>query len=234
MSTAPQSTTALAARIRQQVQEQNLGDGAFLGTEADLAERYNVSRTVAREAVMQLKSVGLLESRKRKGLIVRRPDPVRLLAQTLPALAQNSDDLQELARLRYVLELGAIELAVVHATEAQINRLDELARAFEAVAVEGKQPRRENELELAFHGLILEMTGSSLVAGMQQVLARFFQELDPQPAEGHAVWQHHAIVAALRDRDADAARTLIRLHFKWLFASTGAEPERSATPEPTP
>ncbi|MEQ9065252.1 MAG: GntR family transcriptional regulator, partial [Gimesia chilikensis] len=41
----------LAERIRARIQDERLTDGAFFMTEADLAEEYDVSRTVAREAV---------------------------------------------------------------------------------------------------------------------------------------------------------------------------------------
>jgi len=63
----------LARVVRRRIQRLQLPDGAFFMTEAQLATRYRVSRTVAREAVSQLKALGLLESRKRKGL----PAPIR-------------------------------------------------------------------------------------------------------------------------------------------------------------
>ncbi|MCA9023375.1 MAG: FadR family transcriptional regulator, partial [Planctomycetaceae bacterium] len=55
----------LAERIRQRIQSERLADGAFFMTESDLAEEYQVSRTVAREAVSRLTAIGLLEGRKR-------------------------------------------------------------------------------------------------------------------------------------------------------------------------
>ena len=84
----------LAATLRREIQESPLEDGDFFMTESDLAETYGVSRTVAREAVGRLKSLGMLEGRKRKGLIIRRPDPLKLLTQTLPSLVSNEDDLR--------------------------------------------------------------------------------------------------------------------------------------------
>src|SRR5512146_1412235 len=102
----------LAKKIRQRIQGEQLADGSFFMTEAQLAAEYHVSRTVAREAVSRLQALGILEGRKRKGLLVRRPDPLRLLSTSLPSLVASPDDWRELAQLRYVLEVGAIELAI--------------------------------------------------------------------------------------------------------------------------
>jgi DNA-binding FadR family transcriptional regulator len=220
-----------------------LGDGDLFMTEAQLAEEYGVSRNLTREAVSQLRALGILEGRKSKGLIVRLPNPVKLLSHSLPSLAQSEEHLSEVAKLRYVLEVGAIELAVANATPEQIERLGELAREYEEVIREKRSGAEETRVELAFHGLILEMTSASLVAGMQKVLARFFEvAAREQPArygyeemvvdqqeQWRAVWQHHEIVAAIRDRDQGRAHTILRLHFQDLLAP-GNERRGDAAP----
>lgn len=224
------STVALAESIRRNVEDRNLPSGTCLGTEADLAEQYGVSRGVAREAVMHLKSLGVLESRQRKGLIVRSPDPLKLLSDSLPFFADSADDLGELAGLRYVIEVGAIELAVLKASDDQIARLNELADAFEAVVKAHGSDEQEDELELAFHGLILEMSGSRLVAGLQRVLSRFFklreQGATVERQSERTVWEHHALVAAIRDRDVERARTFIRNHFRNLIDGGASRTDR--------
>src|SRR5690606_18068756 len=101
----------LARTIRKRIQRDQLPDGSFFMTESQLAAEYGASRTVIREAVSRLQALGILEGRKRKGLLVRRPDPLRLFSSGLPSLVDSPDDWLELAQLRYVLEVGAIELA---------------------------------------------------------------------------------------------------------------------------
>ena len=60
----------LAQKIRHRIQTERLPDGSFFMTEAQLAAEYGTSRTVTREAVSRLQALGILEGRKRKGLIV--------------------------------------------------------------------------------------------------------------------------------------------------------------------
>jgi GntR family transcriptional repressor for pyruvate dehydrogenase complex len=217
----PDSRTArLAEQIRDRIVGEALADGDLFMTEAQLAKEYGVSRNIAREAVSQLRGLGILEGRKSKGLLVRRPNPVRLLSHSLPAMAQSEEDVNELAKLRYVLEVGAIELAVTHATDAQVERLKQLAKDYEHARRDHAAMERQVELELEYHGLILEMTGSALIIGMQQTLTKFFLELlrrdrgsTPPPVDDHATWEHHAIAEAIGNRDVESARALIRLHF---------------------
>jgi GntR family transcriptional repressor for pyruvate dehydrogenase complex len=217
-------TAQLAEKIRQRILSEQLVDGDVFMTEAQLAAEYGVSRNMTRDAVSQLRGLGLLEGRKRVGLVVRRPKVVQILSHSLPALAQSEEDLTELATLRYVLEVGAIELCVRKATTEQIAQLKQFASEYEQVVKNGEGNARENECELAFHGLILQMTGSTLVSGMQQTLAQFFSKYYPDSesnATAHDIWEHHAIAAAIEARDAERARVLIRLHFKSIL-----EPEK--------
>ena len=214
--------SSLADKIRARIVEENLQEGDFFMTEAMLAQEYGVSRNIAREAVSRLRALGLLTSLQRKGLVVACPDPAKLLSQSLPAMGQTETGLEELKKLRYVLEIGAIDLAVANATGEQMERLGSLALEFEQLVRSGGGDKQENQIELAFHSLILEMTGCELVLEMQQVLARFFQLLSrqsPSPrVNEQAIWQHLELAEAIRERDVDRARTMMRLQYKDLLS----------------
>lgn len=206
----------LASDLRKQIQESELEDGDFFMTEAELAKTYQVSRTVAREAVGRLKSLGILEGRKRKGLIVRQPDPLGLLTQTLPSLTASEDDLHELGMLRYALEVGSIELAIQNATEEQIDQLGGIVTEMENALHASDNSERFVALDLRFHALILSMTGSRMIAGMQKLLVDFFRKV---PVRGNMaavadrmIWEHRVLYQAIRDRDVEQARTMIRMH----------------------
>ncbi len=214
---APQAEE-LAETIRRRVQREQLADGSFFMTETQLAAEYGVSRTVAREAVSRLQALGILEGRKRKGLLVRHPDPLRLLSSSLPSLAAAPDDWRELAQLRYALEVGAIELATRNATDKQIERLEEIASQMEHALREDYQSAHAVALDLEFHAEILRMTGSRMIAGMQQVLVQFFQ-IVPYGEKSSAsseriIWEHRELFHAIRDRDIERARSMIRLQFR--------------------
>jgi DNA-binding FadR family transcriptional regulator len=221
----------LADRIRERIHAEQFRDGDLFMTEAQLAKEFGVSRNSTREAVSRLTALGILEGRKRKGLIVRRPCPIDLLSQSVPMLARSEEDVSELANLRYVVEIGAIELAVANATEEQIHQLDQLARQYELAVRSGAGCEREHEADLALHGLVLQMTGSRLVAGMQDVLAQFFKTAykdNVYPADEASIWQHHELVAAIRARDLERARSILRSHWHPLLSFPSTSPQNKA------
>src|SRR5262245_40686093 len=86
----------LAEKIRQRLMANKLADGELFMTEAQLAEEYGVSRSTAREAVSRLRELGILEGRKNKGLVVRRPNPVQLFSRSLPAMAHSAEDIHQI------------------------------------------------------------------------------------------------------------------------------------------
>ncbi|TVP98203.1 MAG: FadR family transcriptional regulator [Planctomycetaceae bacterium] len=230
----------LAERLRARIEQQQLPDGELFMTEAEVAEKYDVSRTVAREAVGQLRAIGLLEGRQRKGLIVRHPDPIGLFSASLPSFARSEHDLAELSRLRYVLEVGAIELAVKNATDEQIARLSSIAARFRDIANNGTCLEEEKRLDLAFHSLLLEMTGSKLVAGMQRVLVDFFHSLvETSPLDAvnldRIAWEHTELASAIGDRDVERARAMLRIQIRRYLPETDTDRGPATRPnEPRP
>lgn len=225
----------LARKIRQRIQSERLTDGSFFMTEAQLAAEYGASRTVTREAVSRLQALGILEGRKRKGLIVRCPDPLQLFRNSLPSLLTSPDDWRDLAQLRYALEVGAIELAIRSATEEQIERLARIEQQLEQSVLHDAASARTVELDVMFHSLILEMTGSRLIAGMQQVLVQFFQQSPrstPSSASAERIcWEHRELLDAIRDRDVERARAMIRVQIRSTLDAAIDTAETVATTE---
>ena len=204
----------LADRILNRIMTEQLPDGEVFMTEEKVAEEFQVSRTVAREAVGRLRAFGIIEGRQRVGLIVRRPDPVRLFSAVLPSLALSQTDVHELAHLRYALEVGAIELVIRNASDSQIDKLTELSEQFSAALARKVSMKKQKELEVAFHQMLLEMTGSRMIAGMQSLLVDFFRNLQDAPPgdenDQRTIREHKDLVSAIRRRDVEAARTVIR------------------------
>ncbi|QDU51965.1 FadR/GntR family transcriptional regulator [Gimesia panareensis] len=214
-------STQLAEKIRSRIVQEQLPAGHVFMTEGQLAEEYQVSRTIVREAVSRLRALGILDGKQRKGLVVRRPDLVQLLSESLPLLTVSQNDRDELKLLRYVLEIGAIELAVRNATSAQLDQLDSLVEEMQSCA-ERQEWDRSVELDLAFHTLVLEMTDSRYVAGMQQILAEYFHSLPEvgtldSAQTARIVWEHAELASAIRRQDLEHARVLIRQQFQDLI-----------------
>ncbi len=225
MKTSSNQTTTLsrdlAGRIQADVVASGLKRGDVFMTVDQISAHYGTSRTITREALNQLKALGVLEGRQRVGLVVDRPDPVELMERWLPMYARmaDGDEYRRLSELRCALEIGAIDFALKNATEEQAGQLTAIAQRFEEVTSAQGQTPEADELELEFHRLVLEMSGNPLLAGMHRVLSDYFhaaRETDPEWREvsQESVWEHKAIAEAIARRDAEVARTILRRHLE--------------------
>jgi len=101
------SPADIYADLRDRICLLDIPPGAVL-REAELAAQYGVSRTPVREAIQQVASLGLVESRNGVGTIVTEPDPVLIrqayemrlkVAELIGAMAPNGIDAEHLAEM---------------------------------------------------------------------------------------------------------------------------------------
>lgn len=215
-------TTRIARKIYEDIAASGLQEGEVFMTGDQVVEHYGVSRTVAREAISQLRALGVVKSRQKKGLLVSRPDPIHLSEQWVPFYCRgtNRDDFIALAELRYALEVGAVDLAVAGASDVDVDNLEKHAHAFEEVASREGHSEAADRLDLAYHSLILRMTGNPLIEGMHRVISEYFNvsgQFDPPHEASKAIREHFMIVDAFTRRDAEMARALLRSHLEVTF-----------------
>jgi DNA-binding FadR family transcriptional regulator len=191
--------------------------GSVLRTD-ELAQRFDVSRSVMREAVRVLESMHLVESRRRVGVTVRPKaewnvyDP-QVIRWRL-AGADRPQQLRSLTVLRSAIEPVAAGLAAKHATAEQCAELTECALGMVA---NSRGHRLEGYLfhDIAFHRVILNASGNEMFARLGDVVAevltgRTRHEVmfeDPDPA---AVTLHVRLAEAIRAGDAVQAEELTR------------------------
>jgi DNA-binding FadR family transcriptional regulator len=196
----------------------DLQPGDRLPNESELIALYQVSRPVLREAVRVLVAKGLVLSRQRSGSVVRPrnewhlldPDVLYWMIQTKPA----PDFVNTLMTVRRVFEPAVAALAARAATAEQ---LEGIAEAFSGMAAAGDKDELL-EPDLAFHRRIAEATNNDLLAYIGNMLSLALREsikLSSQLDNTHALSlpRHKAILTALQNRDALAARqaTLVQL-----------------------
>ncbi|MFK4541963.1 DNA-binding FadR family transcriptional regulator [Streptomyces tendae] len=191
--------------------------GSVLRTD-ELAQRFEVSRSVMREAVRVLESMHLVESRRRVGVTVLPEcewnvyDP-QVIRWRL-AGSERPRQLRSLTVLRSAVEPVAAGLAARHATAEQCAELTECALGMVA---NSRGHRLEEYLfhDVAFHRVILTASGNEMFARLGGVVAevlagRTHHDVmfeDPDPA---AVTLHVRVAEAVRARDAQRAERLTR------------------------
>jgi DNA-binding FadR family transcriptional regulator len=191
--------------------------GSVLRTD-ELAQRFEVSRSVMREAVRVLESMHLVESRRRVGVTVRPKcewnvyDPQGIRWRL--AGADRPHQLRSLTVLRSAVEPVAAGLAARHATSEQCAELTECALGMVA---NSRGHRLEEYLvhDMAFHRVVLIASGNEMFARLGDVVAEALAGRAhhaatvgaPDPA---AVTLHVRVAEAVRAGDAAQAEELTR------------------------
>src|SRR5215211_8658013 len=191
--------------------------GYRLPPECELSEAFGVSRTVVREAVKALEARGVLESATGSGVSVRRAD-FNMLSRSLQTYMQltNQDDFEiRLNEVRRVLEVEMVALAATRRTPEQLAQLHQICQRMRA---EGNTAKQMAELDFRLHVTLAEATQNEL---FKVLLAPLINQLRDQiiltwedfPRPVNLVFdQHEAIVSAVENGDAEAARQAMMKH----------------------
>jgi GntR family transcriptional regulator, transcriptional repressor for pyruvate dehydrogenase complex len=169
----------VAEAIYQRIRQQRLASGAIIGTEAELAEQFGVSRTVIREAVGSLRGLGIVSSRQGRGLCVARGDVIDTMAKAFAPLVTDERNWAEICHLRYVLEIGSLPLVIEKATEEGVCEFRDLAAEMlklvsENLASQQAICRAVSQREVRFHQLLLTTAGSQLTTRFHRLLFEYF------------------------------------------------------------
>ena len=184
----------------------------------ELGTRFGVSRTVVREAVRVLESMGLVTSRRRVGVTVAPRedwnvhDP-RVIRWRLDGPGRD-EQLRTLTELRGGVEPVAAGLA---ATRASPEQCGALLRAVMDMAVHGRSGALEPYLEadVRFHSTLLAASGNEMLAAFSgmvgEVLSgRTRHDLMPTKPEPAAIRLHADVAEAVQAGDAAGAERAMR------------------------
>lgn len=211
---------ALVERLGQRIVAGEPAPGEALPQEPVLAEEYDVSRTVVREALRVLAAKGLVDARPMRGTRIRPQGEWRLLDPDMLRWALDSDGhpalLGHLAEIRETVEPAAARLA---AERASASQLDELTQAFEVLVESSGELESYVEADLILHDIIFRLSGNPLLHELMTPIAaalRLGRRIQASGAgqAAHAladsIGPHRAVVAAIVDGEAQAAEAAMR------------------------
>jgi GntR family transcriptional regulator, transcriptional repressor for pyruvate dehydrogenase complex len=206
---------SLAASIR----EGHLVPGEKLPTEADIMARFDVSRTVVREALSKLQASSLVETRHGIGTFVLAAMDAGNFKITAESFA-TVDDVIAVLELRISLETEAAGLAAQRRTPANLVAMEAALQAFEAAIhkdSDGVPP------DFQFHMEIARSTGNRHFADLMtylgtMIIPRTRVNTTQNAPEGRLNYlqrvhsEHDSIYNAIKNQDTEAARAAMRTH----------------------
>lgn len=190
--------------LKRRILTLQLRPGLFVN-ERELMELLGIGRMPVHQAVHRLQAEGLIEVIPRKGLVIR-PDSLQ--------------DMLTLLEARLAMEPNIAALAATRATKVQVAELKRLVS--ESMRIVNQSERMSfMKLDRAFHGLIAEAAGNSILADAQRPLherSELIWHLRVMKEDGLVVNQreHANILKAIIERDANATRKAMEEHLRSL------------------
>ena len=194
-----------------------LAGGEMLPPERELMEEFEISRTVAREAVKILGGKGLVEIRPRYRPVVKMPDydtALGVVGGLVKHLIGQAGGVRQLFEVRIFIESGLVRMAAMDAGKDDIRKLREaLARNEESI----EDSDRFYRTDMAFHAVLYTIPENPIFPAVHRAFCDWLEghwiQMPRLPERNRRNHQSHsAIFEAITYRDPDLAEAALRSH----------------------
>jgi GntR family transcriptional repressor for pyruvate dehydrogenase complex len=207
--------SALVTQLEQEILSGKLKPGDQLPSERSLSDEWDVSRSVVREAINRLASLGLVRSVHGSGTRVEAPTGRPITQGYQRLLRQGEVELSQLAQVRLPLETTIAGLAARHRTDEQLERL---ARTQEVLAQARASLETQVRADLEFHAVLAEASSNPLFGLVLVPIQELLIESRRRTLGRHGArlaYEHHGLILdAVRQRDEAAAIEAMRRHLE--------------------
>jgi GntR family transcriptional regulator, transcriptional repressor for pyruvate dehydrogenase complex len=206
----------VVARIIERVHLGELPPGHRLPSEEQMCEEFGASRTVVREALQQLKAMGVVRSRSGSGTFITE-GCLNHLSQSLALYSSRAGDVADWTELLEIRSLIETECARRLAREGTPATLAPAWEALETMRRSVGDLKDFGAADVRFHRAIVEASGNRLFATVHQALGpmtlRFTFSTYRTLAQTAAKFaEHEAIFQAILGHREDEAAELMRDH----------------------
>jgi len=202
----------VVAELERTIVEEFPEPGTRLPKEAELADRFRVSRIVIREAMKILEDRGVVEVRAGRGTITMAPTPERVKSallrlfrdQRIPTLAE----MEHMLELREILEETVAGLAAVRATEEDLRRI---STALSEMGASGSSTEQTIQADLRFHLAVAAASHNRFFEMVLEPLTNVFvQQIKLTDSYTVGVDLHRQVYDKIAKGDPIAARQAVR------------------------
>ncbi len=159
------------SRIIKEIKDSKLTAGTEIPSEQELSEKYDVGRNVVREALSRLRMLGLIESRKRRGIVVSEPDVMYGFQKVINPYMLGKETILDLLAMRVSLEIGSANLIINNITDKDIEELKHIVakeRDIDGMKV-------DIGMEREFHSKIYAISGNRVMRDFLNTIIPVFK-----------------------------------------------------------
>ncbi len=207
----------LAEALVVSIRDGQMAIGQRMPTESALVQRFGVSRTVVREALSRLKTMGLIESRQGSGAFVTN-SPQSAVDKLVLTPDGSVTAVIQMVEMRRALEAESAALAATRRTAADIKSIKEKIAALERAVANGGDGVAE---DVAFHTAIATAANNPFLLATLAYLNQFFRDATRVTRANESTRtdfaqqvrdEHAQIVKTIEAGDAAAARMAGAMH----------------------
>ena len=218
------ASEAVLADLRAAIEKGELAVGAKLPSEAAMAGRYRVSRSVVREALRSCETLGLTRTQTGRGTFVIADR----VAADLTMGEYSSRDLDE---ARPFIEVPAAGLAAQRRTPEQVAELQRLID----VMMTTRESVALASMDADFHAAVAQASGNKLfITVLAQIRGALARQSETLTVIAHrrddSNREHQAILDAIADGSVERARTMMSSHLDAVAASVSGLMRSSSKP----
>jgi len=219
----PIATETQVDKIEKTLQEYfesaNLQPGDLLPKETELSKALGVSRTALREALSRFKTLGLIESKKNRGMTLTSPDLFLNMERIMSPKLLGDQTMNDIFELRLVLEIGICELLFKRKNPENL----EVLKAIVAKDEKANSIKEILKYDVEFHSMLYEISGNETMLRFQKLLIPIFDfvyhksQLEKQVILKKNEVSHRDLYNSLLEENPDAFRTKMKKHLKPYF-----------------
>ena len=166
--------------LYERVTSRQYKEGDLLPSQDKLAKEMGVSRNTVREAVNRLATVGILSARQGLGTIIQSNHARSATLQIFEDIKKDSkQDAADIISARYTVERSIVRLAALNIKKREITQLGQNL-SLQSDAVAGEDVSRYTELDLQFHSLIADASGSRILSSVEMVNLELYRNIIPE------------------------------------------------------
>lgn len=215
--------TTLSARIVEQIRAAlfagQIKPGEALGSEAQLAVRFGVSRMAMRDALRSLEAGGVVDIRvgAKGGVFIAQGNPDRFADALAIQFKLVGITVEEMFDAQIAIEVMATELAAERADDDDLERLRDLLDELRALAQQPMTPAAASRFthdSMRFHEALVEASHNRALIAQFRALAIVLEPVygrrTTDEVAKRVIASHKAVLDAVTDRDTERACALMR------------------------
>lgn len=215
-------------RIKSNILEKGLKPGDKFLSEKEIINQLEVSRTVVREALIALQTVGILNVKPGGGIYIAdvKLDSINTILKH--HYETHGVKIKELIEIRKIIELGALRLMIEKDVDVNIQQLQEINESYYQTIIEKQDTKM---FDRAFHQSLIRATDNESYYNFSEIINEYFalvkiNLIEKEDTLIKAYEEHLEITNAIKDKNLPLAQKIMTEHFEPILTFINQMEER--------